>query len=160
MKNSAGYLLLLVGLVLLFLFLWRFLKKFRPSQAKIDPQTAEQSIVDTLPGTGYNLLSRYVKAQSKVETNAYRDHKVSDNFNLYGMKLPGSRFTLAIGSDKNGYAIFRSLEDSTRDLTEWFKYTKFPKFVISAADYVSELKKRNYFEADEEQYLTRLKKFL
>jgi hypothetical protein len=56
--------------------------------------------------------------------------------------------------------IYLSPTDSAKDFILYLTYVNFPVMVGSAESYVHELKRRNYFEISESEYLTRLKSWL
>jgi flagellum-specific peptidoglycan hydrolase FlgJ len=99
-------------------------------------------------------LSKFAAAQSAHETNGYTSKLLKDNNNAFGMKY--AHQSLAKGS-KNGYAYYDSLKDSINDFVKWWIHAKsitiFPLFVNSLENYVKVLKKNNYFEDTEANYL-------
>ena len=51
------------------------------------------------------------------------------------------------------YAYYKDLEGSVMDLAQWFKYNRISQAIKGTAKYVSEIKKKGYFEDTEENYL-------
>lgn len=65
----------------------------------------------------------------------------------------GSPSEYSEGGMTNKLLKFRNDTQSFMDFVLWLKYTDFPKYVNSSAQYVYELKKRGYFTASESDYL-------
>jgi len=51
---------------------------------------------------------------------------------------------------------YRNDTQGFRDMFDWYRFTRFPKSVTNAGEYVYELKQRGYFTLNENQYLKRL----
>lgn len=102
---------------------------------------------------GFSLLqSRYITAQSAHETGNFTSAIFIENNNLFGMKRPAVRKTLATGENK-GHAVFKTIEDSIKDFQIYFYNFKYLSSYPSLATYVKSLKRNNYFEASETEYL-------
>jgi len=61
--------------------------------------------------------------------------------------------------DSDGYANYRDVEQSARDLTMWLGYSGIGRFE-TASEYVARIKEKKYFEDSEINYLQALNKWL
>jgi len=111
---------------------------------------------DLLKKDGFNdNLAAWSLCQCAHETNGFTSSIFNSNNNVCGMKYDGQ--ALSTG-EKNGYASYNTIEDSVRDLVNWYSICRrrifsLPLYINSLADYVSFLKNNDYFEADESEYL-------
>lgn len=66
-----------------------------------------------------------------------------------------------LGSEITGtpFRKYYNLDQCVRDLVLWLEFTKFPTSVISLNQYVSQLKKRSYFEEPIGTYLELMKSY-
>jgi len=112
----------------------------------------------------YRALMPFILAQAKHETGNFTSNLYLKNNNLFGMKLPTRRPTVAtkglMSPEGNYYAAYSSDGESIRDLFLWMDYTKFPTMVKNANEYASELKQRAYFGDSLANYQNALNKFL
>lgn len=114
----------------------------------------------------YRALSRYIVAQAKAETGDFTSRFYREFHNMFGMKSAVKRRQLGKESGDfeadGGTSIRKYATDvqSLRDLFLYFDYVKFPRYVSSPEQYVSELKKRGYFSTTYEQYLSLVKSHL
>ena len=81
--------------------------------------------------------SNVVFAQAKLESNSFKSKLFLNHHNMFGMKIPHSRPTLAIGQTKSGYAIYKSWKDSVKDYALYQKYTK--KKGLSQEQYIKRI---------------------
>jgi hypothetical protein len=100
-------------------------------------------------------IAKFVTSQAAFETSGYISQLYKENNNAFGMKYAGQ--SLADG-EKNGYANYKTLDDSVHDFSKWWIRARsalfiFPLFCNTLADYVKILKNNNYFEDTEEHYL-------
>jgi hypothetical protein len=72
------------------------------------------------------------------------------------MKLAVIRPTLATGQNR-GHATFKSVSDSINDFMLYHKARALAPSFSSVTSYIDTLHKKNYFEADKEQYLNGVK---
>jgi len=101
---------------------------------------------------GFSLyMARFITAQAAHETGNFTSKIFEENNNLFGMKLPAIRKTLAIGENK-GHAVYKSIQDCIKDFKLYFDSFKYISSYSSIELYVKALKRNRYFEADEEQY--------
>jgi flagellum-specific peptidoglycan hydrolase FlgJ len=92
-------------------------------------------------------MYKLLKSQWLHETGKGTSRVFIEDKNLFGMKMPKKRPTVALGPDKNGYAIYRSYADSVRDLFLWFEYNGINLDQISGpAVYAKILKDKGYYE--------------
>lgn len=118
--------------------------------------SAEVKIYSAAKLGGLNeTLARFVVSQAAHETGGFVSPVFLKNNNAFGMKYAGQE--LATGK-KNGYANYESVESSTLDVVKWI-YKHYGFFLMTIApintlsEYVSFLKRNNYFEAPESEYL-------
>lgn len=96
-------------------------------------------------------LAKYVFAQAAFETGNFTSDIFKENNNLFGMKLPTIRATLATGTNRN-HATFKTVSDSITDFALYHKARAISTAFTSIAAYVDTLNKKNYFEAEKEAY--------
>lgn len=63
--------------------------------------------------------------QSAHETGNWKSYAYLEDNNLFGMKMPVKRVTLATRSGNSGYAHYNSVNDSINDMIDWLSYNKF-----------------------------------
>jgi len=94
-----------------------------------------------------------VLAQAKVETGHFQSKIFLENNNLFGMKMPWKRPTMAIGTHR-GHAVYRNWRESLID------------YALYSAFYVQEKKEHEFFEhlsdnyAEDPIYTVKLKKVI
>lgn len=71
----------------------------------------------------------FVFAQAILESGHFKSNLSKINNNLFGMKVPSRRETLAIGKSKSGYAIYKHWKDSVKD------YLLFQNYILSKNNY-------------------------
>lgn len=105
-------------------------------------------------------LWKVIFAQAYHETGGFTSDIFLKANNLFGMKFPKIRPTLAKGI-YSGHAYFENIEESVKDLEIYLKYVNFPFFrhegVWTADDYVSFLTMKGYFTDKKENYLRGVK---
>jgi len=113
--------------------------------------TPETIILQTLSRKLDGRTAKFWVAVSAHETGGWTSAIFRENNNLFGMRLPSGN-TLAIGANR-GHAVFRSLEDSAKDLLMYFDRLKWTRLNYETpADLVAAMKAKRYFEADETAY--------
>jgi len=100
--------------------------------------------------------AKLIVAQAAHETNNFSSRIFRENNNLFGMKLAVIRPTLATGQNR-GHATFKSVSDSINDFMLYHKARALAPSFSSVTSYIDTLHKKNYFEADKEQYLNGVK---
>lgn len=75
------------------------------------------------------------------------------------MKNAFKRDQLGYPVTGTSYRYYSSLKESIEDFILWLKYTNFPT-VTDVNTYVRELKKRNYFESSQTDYIKALNSWL
>ena len=116
------------------------------------------------------LLSKYrallpcIVAQAKHETGNFTSNVYLKDNNMFGMKLPEKRPTVATQGMKspegNYYAHYTSDAESLRDLFLWMDYVSFPVTVSGPDEYASRLKDKSYYGASLASYQSALKNWL
>lgn len=82
-----------------------------------------------------------VFAQAVLETGHFRSKLFHNSNNLFGMKLPKKRETVAVGKTKGGYAKFENWESSVYDYSLWQNYIFSKNGEITKTDYLKILDK-------------------
>lgn len=82
-----------------------------------------------------------VFAQAVLETGHFRSKLFQNSNNLFGMKLPRKRETVAVGKTQGGYAKFDNWESSVYDYSLWQNYIFSKNGEISKTDYLKILDK-------------------
>lgn len=116
----------------------------------------------------YRKLRPYVEAQAKLESGNYTNTLSVKYNNLFGMRAPSVRPSVQAGTvvltnvdgGNHRWQVYDSHEQAVKDLTLWFDYTKFPTEVSNSLEFVTELKKRNFFEVSINQYLAGINNYL
>lgn len=118
--------------------------------------TLSQSMKDSVINFIYKLRIQHpliVASQAVLESGNFKSKVYLENNNLFGMKLPQSRPTLAIGV-KNGYAVYQSWQESILDYALWqMAYAK----NLNEEDYYLKLKT---IYAEDTQYVNKVKQVL
>lgn len=160
-KSKLG----LFGLALLFLGLWKLLTSF-PRSRKLQIQNLTQmqraqrltliynEIVQWVT-TNTNISLRganYIAAIAAHETGVFSSAIFRENRNLFGMKQPARRDTLALGTSR-GHAVFSTYQDNITDFIFYLQHFRNnPDDQLSLANWVHRLKHNNYFEDTLENY--------
>lgn len=153
-KKSAGFKRYFQGSFLLLIGALIASKLFRQ---KFSQKTSQ---FNEISKAGYPNLEKFIIAQSKFETGNFSSPIFKENNNLFGMKLPKSRSTTAIGENR-GHAKFSNTRDSVIDLTMWLNmYKSQAQKITTLSEYVAFLKSKRYFEDSITNYLNGLKKWL
>ncbi len=96
--------------------------------------------------------AKYVTAVAMHETGVFTSSVYINNRNAYGMRYPSKRTHMAIGQ-KNGYAVYNSVEDSITDYGLWLAYHgKTINDFESPEALVDFMASKGYFEADKAKY--------
>ncbi len=116
-----------------------------------------------LKNSAYKKLLKYAKAQARVETASFTSTLFRKYNNAFGMNCVRVRDTTQVACTKPVFdagmkkGIYASPADSVQDFVIWLVYTNFPFSVRNVEQYVSELKKRKFFETSYEDYLSAMK---
>jgi len=97
---------------------------------------------------------KVVLAQAILETGHFKSVLFTNHNNLFGMKLPAKRETVATGKVKNGYATYSSWEDSVIDYFLWQNYMLRTKKDLTEKEYLAFIGK---IYATDPRYLTKVK---
>jgi len=151
------------GLIFLLLLAWLFLTllktKNRPKKMIFINETLFHYIFTRIVAAGFRgELAKYVFAQAAFETGNFTSDIFKENNNLFGMKLPRVRQTLATGENR-GHATFKSIADSIEDFALFHKARAIAPTFTSVDAYVDALNKKGYFEAPETQYAEGVKTY-
>jgi flagellum-specific peptidoglycan hydrolase FlgJ len=144
------------GLIFWLLLAWLFLtlsKTKNPPKKMISiNETFFHYIFPRIVAAGFRgELAKYVFAQAAFETGNFTSDIFKENNNLFGMKLPRVRQTLATGENR-GHATFNSITDSIKDFALFHKARALAPSFTSIDTYIETLNNKGYFEAPETQY--------
>jgi flagellum-specific peptidoglycan hydrolase FlgJ len=107
---------------------------------------------------GFNFKqAQYITAQAAHETGNFSSKIFLENKNLFGYKYIGQKNAKG---EKNGHANYESIEHSIQDYKVYYTARKYPSLFSSVVEFVKTLKRNNYFEAPEKEYLKGIKHFL
>lgn len=112
-----------------------------------------EPIGQSITGNVRMSLLPYIHAQAVHETGNFQSQLARFKNNLFGMKKPSQRAFLGIKDPDSPYMSYSSWNESVRDLLLWMEAVNFPSQVSGSAQYVQELKRRNYFEDNITTYL-------
>jgi flagellum-specific peptidoglycan hydrolase FlgJ len=98
-----------------------------------------------------------VFAQAVLETGHFRSKLFQNSNNLFGMKLPKKRETVALGKTKGGYAKFNSWESSVYDYSLWQNYILNNKGEVTRKEYLVILDK---IYSDSKGYSSKVNKII
>jgi uncharacterized FlgJ-related protein len=105
------------------------------------------------PGT-----AEMITAQAAHESANFTSLIFKHNNNPFGMKLPGTRFTCAIGENL-GHAVYEDLAAAAYDYWLYYKARKYPSTWENIDAFIEALKMNNYFEAPVNSYKKAVKYF-
>jgi len=78
-----------------------------------------------------------VFAQAVLESGNFKSNLFKNHNNLFGMKLPKIRETVATGMVKNGYAKYDSWSESIYDYFLWQNYILSKKNILTKNEYLA-----------------------
>lgn len=104
-------------------------------------------------------MSRFIFAQSQVESANFTSNLFKSQNNAFGMKNAKIRFTTGFPVEGTDFAGYTDLNSSIEDFTIWLDYTSFP-IVGDVNTYVRRLKERGYFEEDQRDYINAMNSWL
>jgi uncharacterized FlgJ-related protein len=109
--------------------------------------------------------TKLLVAQAKLESGNYTNKLFLKHNNLYGMMHPKRRKTTSFGSraraeGRAGYAQYKTIEDSVKDMLLYMQYKEHPLRYKSAYSYVHTIKSKGFFTAPEAEYLAGLKRYM
>lgn len=143
---------LLLPLLLVALYLARSKTKNLQSEV-ITTNKDAKFLFSELLLNGFDIKqSRFILAQAGHETGGFKSKIYLENNNCFGMKLARVRETTAQG-ERYGHAYYKTVSDSVKDFTIYYRIFKYRTVYLTIADYVKALKKNGYFEANETAYL-------
>ena len=114
---------------------------------------------DVLDRTPYNLMKPLIIAQSKVESANYTSDLFLRSNNAFGMKNAVARTQLGKPEPGTDYRKYSSLDESINDFVLYLNAVNFPT-VFDVNTYVRELKKRNYFESSQSDYINAMNSWI
>jgi uncharacterized FlgJ-related protein len=100
--------------------------------------------------------AQFITAQSAHETANFTSAIFLKNNNLFGMKQAGQRLSLG---EKNGYASYRTIEDSVKDFQTYYRLNNYLKVYSDIESYSQTLKNKKYFEANLLEYQKGMRHF-
>lgn len=105
-------------------------------QNKEDNQITHEKLYEEILNSGIK-FPEVVFAQAVLETGHFKSKLFKEANNLFGMKVPKKRGTLAIGKKKGGYAVFESWISSVNDYQLWQGYVLRNKTITTQKEYLS-----------------------
>jgi hypothetical protein len=152
--------IMLLGLVLLALLLWRFVTPLkaasRPGKKNTTTNYGFALYSLLVRKFGNTNIAKYITAQAAHETANFSSRLFTENRNLFGMKFAGQ----ALAENKNGFASYNSLEDSTTDFLNYYRINKYKLEYGTPDEYATALKLNGYYTAPISEYLKGMKYFL
>jgi len=164
-KFKFGFLfwgLLLSGLVIAYvIFLWissrkgqnkitsaKQTKLIQSNSDLLGDATNEQVIMSFVAQVIPEINPLIIMAISAHETNNFTSTVYHNNNNLFGMRMPKSRETTALGdTNADGYANYANIEDSIEDFVLWFQSNGLSMSFTSTDEIVTAMHQHKYFEA-------------
>jgi uncharacterized FlgJ-related protein len=127
----------------------------------IEPESNEQIIYNTLVENGVcDEMAKIIVAQAKHESASFNSKLFRKTNNPFGMMHPTRRQTTSKGTlamfdhtTTKKFAVYDDIQCATLDYIYYMDTFHYPKDFTSIKSYVSFLKKKRYFEADEALYL-------
>lgn len=114
---------------------------------------SEDRLVEKIDGLNFR-FPHIVLAQAKLESNNFRSYLFKQNNNMFGMKLPSSRLTLAKG-EEHGYASYDTWIESLMDYALY--YSSYLKDIRTEKEYYEFLSK---FYAEDLAYVEKIQKLV
>lgn len=131
---------------------------------KTVPYTIEEQILAVLIDSGFSICEQaIILAQSKHESGYYTNSLSRTSNNVFSLhKRRNSIYVLpekVRAEDCTCFAIYRSVQDATLDYLQYRERLHIPKD-LSVEEYVSLIKRKNYFTDNEQRYLSSLKQLI
>lgn len=98
-----------------------------------------------------------VFAQAVLESGNFTSNLFKNHNNLFGMKLPKIRETVAVGKVKNGYAKYNSWNESIYDYFLWQNFMLSKKNISNKNEYLSFIDK---VYAEQKTYVKNLRRIM
>jgi hypothetical protein len=114
---------------------------------------SEDRLVEEIAGLNFR-FPHIVLAQAKLESNNFRSYLFKQNNNMFGMKLPASRLTLATG-EEHGYASYDNWTESLMDYALY--YSSYLKDIRTEREYYQFLSK---FYAEDIAYVEKVQNLI
>ncbi len=125
-------------------------------QNKQDDQITHEKLYEQILSSGIK-FPEVVFAQAVLETGHFKSKLFREANNLFGMKWPKKRETLAIGKKKGNYAVFENWISSVNDYQLWQDYILRNKTEITQKEYLQILDK---IYSTNKNYVVSLKKIM
>lgn len=156
-KLNGLWIVAAIGIVLLYIL--RSSSKSSPAGNKNYPISDEQGqIIQVLQSAGIDYdTARYWSLVSKMETGAWSSELFRKYNNAFGMKQPQKRSTTSQGPSPSGWATYKSLQDSTKDLLLYMREFNYPSSFPSLEDQIVFMKQKGYFEEPVSTYYNLVK---
>ena len=122
-------------------------------QSKEDDQITYEKLYEQILQSGIK-FPEVVFAQAVLETGHFQSKLFKEANNLFGMKVPSVRETLAIGRRKGNYAVFENWMSSVNDYQLWQTYVLRNKVITTQKEYLSLL---NRIYSTNKKYVVSLK---
>ena len=125
-------------------------------QNKDEDQITYEKLYEQILDSGIK-FPEVVFAQAILETGHFKSELFKNANNLFGMKVPKKRETLAIGKKKGNYAVFESWVSSVNDYRLWQGYVLRNKTITTQKEYLSLL---NRIYSTNKKYVVSLKNII
>lgn len=102
--------------------------------------------------------SKILVAQAAHETANFTSDIFRNNNNLFGMKFPHVRDTLAI-AERRGHAVYKDIDESIKDFAIYYKNFAYLSTYSTVNAYIEAIAQKKYFEANIEEYKTGVNHF-
>ena len=135
-----------------------------PPIFKTVPRTIEEKILSVLIDSGFSICEQaIILAQTKHESGYYTNSISRKNNNVFSLhKRRNSIYVMPEKARAEGctcFAIYRTIEDATRDYLQYRERLRIPKD-FSVEEYVSLIKRKKYFTDNEKKYLSSMKQLI
>lgn len=120
---------------MVFLFCSSGFLNFTVGQINENDQITYEKLYEQIIQSGIK-FPEVVFAQAILETGHFKSKLFQEANNLFGMKMPIKRETLAIGKKKGGYAVFDNWISSVNDYQLWQGYVLRNKTITTQKEYL------------------------
>jgi hypothetical protein len=116
-------------------------------------QFSEERLIEEINGLNFR-FPHIVLAQAKLESNNFKSYLFKENNNMFGMKVPKSRLTLAKG-EEHGHAVYDTWSASLMDYALY--YSSYLRNIRTEREYYQFLSK---FYAEDVAYVEKVKELV
>ena len=124
-------------------------KNVKPQSTNNEPKINYENLYDQIQKTGIKFPD-VVFAQAVLETGHFTSKLFKNANNLFGMKMPRKRETLAVGKESRGFAVFSHWTSSVNDYFLWQENILNKREIKTKNDYLALL---NRIYAEDTKYV-------